>query len=154
AAEGANSRWGGYRQVDRGVVEIKDGMDETAPFGSAQQCERKQQHPPCKRFQLDENGQVSVFLRRPIIESAGEPLFCSLVFDLELTLGQVTSTKWIAEVVAQEVGKTCDRVFSPLVTLALFLGQILSDDHSCRAVVARLLAWRAARGLPKCSPDN
>src|SRR5262249_4748083 len=81
-------------------------------------------------------------------------LFCSLVFDLELTLGQVTSTKWISEVVAQEIGKTCDRVFSPLVTLALFLGQVLSDDHSCRAVVARLLAWRAARGLPKCSPDT
>ena len=81
-------------------------------------------------------------------------MFCSLVFDPELTLGQVTSTNWIAEVVAQEVGKTCDRIFSPLVTLALFLGQVLSDDHSCRAVVARLLAWRAARGLPKCSPDN
>jgi hypothetical protein len=81
-------------------------------------------------------------------------LFCSLVFDPDLTLGQVTSTKWIADVVAQEVGKTCDRLFSPLVTLALFLGQVLSDDHSCRAVVARLLAWRAARGLPKCSPDT
>ena len=81
-------------------------------------------------------------------------LFCSLVFDPELTLGQVTSTKWIAEVVAQEVGKTCDRIFSPLVTLALFLGQVLSDDHSCRAVVLRLLAWRAARGLPKCSADT
>ena len=81
-------------------------------------------------------------------------LFCSLVFDPELSLFQVNSTKWISEVVAQEVGKTCDRVFSPLVTLALFLGQVLSDDHSCRAVVARLLAWRAARGLPECSPDT
>jgi hypothetical protein len=81
-------------------------------------------------------------------------VFCSFVFDPELTLGQVTSCLWIAEVVAQEVGKTCDRIFSPLVTLALFLGQVLSDDHSCRAVVARLLAWRAARGLPKCSADN
>jgi hypothetical protein len=81
-------------------------------------------------------------------------LFCSLVFDPELSLGQVNSTKWISEVVAQEVGKTCDRVFSPLVTLALFLGQVLSDDHSCRAAVARLLAWRAACGLPECSPDT
>jgi hypothetical protein len=81
-------------------------------------------------------------------------LFSSLVFDPELTLGQVTSSKWIAEVVAQDVGKTCDRIFSPLVTLALFLGQVLSDDHSCRAVVLRLLAWRAARRLPKCSADT
>ena len=42
----------------------------------------------------------------------------------------------------------------PLVTLAVFLAQVLSDDHSCRAAVARLLAWRAARGLPACSPDT
>lgn len=81
-------------------------------------------------------------------------LFCSLVFDPELTLGQVLSIGWIAEVVAQEVGKTSDRIFSPVVTLALFLGQVLSDDHSCRGAVARLLAWRAAHGLPKCSPDS
>ena len=57
------------------VLEIKDGMDEAAPFRNAQQCERKQQHPPCKRFQLDESGQVPVFLRLPIIESAGEPTY-------------------------------------------------------------------------------
>jgi hypothetical protein len=44
-------------------------------------------------------------------------LFCSLVLDPELTLGQVISTDWIAERVAQHVGKTCDRIFSPLVTL-------------------------------------
>jgi hypothetical protein len=81
-------------------------------------------------------------------------LFCSLVLDPQLTLDQVVSTKWIAEVVAQEAGKTCDRIFSPLVTLALFLGQVFSDDHSCRGAVARLLAWRTARGLPECSPDS
>jgi Transposase DDE domain len=81
-------------------------------------------------------------------------LFCSLVLDPDLILGQVRSTKWITEVVAQEIGKTCDRIFSPLVTLAVFLGQVLSDDHSCRSAVARLLAWRAARGLPECSPDT
>src|SRR5439155_21263430 len=37
-----------------------------------------------------------------------------------------------------------DRVFSPLVTLWVFLGQVLSADHSCRA--ARLVAHRLARG--------
>src|SRR5215470_15848352 len=81
-------------------------------------------------------------------------LFRSLVLDPQLTLGQVLSTGWIAAVVAQEVGPTGDRIFTPLVTLALFLAQVLSDDHSCRAAVARLLAWRAARGLPECSPDT
>jgi Transposase DDE domain len=81
-------------------------------------------------------------------------LFCSLVLDPELTLGQVISTDWIAELVAQHVGKTCERIFSPLVTLALFLSQVLSDDQCCRKAVARLLAWRTARGLPECSPDS
>jgi hypothetical protein len=81
-------------------------------------------------------------------------LFGAIVLDPRLALGRVLSTDWIAEVVAAEVGKTADRLFSPLVTLALFLGQVLSDDHSCRGAVARLLAWRAARGLPECSPDD
>ena len=80
-------------------------------------------------------------------------LFCSLVLDPELVVGQVLSTEWIAEVVAQEAGKTCVRIFTPLATLAFFLGQVFSDDHSCRPAVARLLAWRSARGLPECSPD-
>jgi hypothetical protein len=52
------------------------------------------------------------------------------------------------------VGKTCDRIFTPLVTLCTFLGQILSDDHSCQAALDRLIAWRAARGLPACSADT
>src|SRR5262245_17001625 len=39
-----------------------------------------------------------------------------------------------------------DRIFSPLVTLWVFLGQVLSADHSCRAAVARLLAHRLAQG--------
>jgi hypothetical protein len=81
-------------------------------------------------------------------------LFRCLVLDPQLTLGHVLSTGWIAAVVAQEAGPTGDRIFTPLVTLALFLSQVLSDDHSCRAAVARLLAWRAARGLPECSPDS
>jgi len=44
-----------------------------------------------------------------------------------------------------------DRIFSPLVTLWVFLGQVLSADHSCRAAVARLLAHRLARGQGPCS---
>src|SRR5204863_4173918 len=50
------------------------------------------------------------------------------------------------------VGVWLDRVFSPLVTLWVFLGQVLSPDHSCRAAVARLIAHRLARGQRPCSP--
>jgi hypothetical protein len=47
-----------------------------------------------------------------------------------------------------------DRIFSPCVTLWVFLSQALSQDHSCRDAVARLLAFRAAQGLPECSAST
>ena len=47
-----------------------------------------------------------------------------------------------------------DRIFTPLVTLWAFLGQVLSGDHSCRAAVARLIAHRLAQGLPACSSET
>lgn len=47
-----------------------------------------------------------------------------------------------------------DRIYSPLVTLWVFLGQVLSADHSCRAAVARLIAHRLSRGQPPCSAET
>ena len=47
-----------------------------------------------------------------------------------------------------------DRVYSPLVTLWVFLGQVLSRDHSCRAAVARLIAHRVSRGERACSAET
>jgi len=46
-----------------------------------------------------------------------------------------------------------DRIFSPVTTIWGFLSQVLSDDHSCRDAVARVLAHRAASGLEPCSPN-
>ena len=37
-----------------------------------------------------------------------------------------------------------DRIYSPLVTQWIFLGQVLSADHSCRAAVARLITHRVS----------
>jgi hypothetical protein len=47
-----------------------------------------------------------------------------------------------------------DRVFGPITTLWGFLSQVLSDDHSCRDAVARVIAHRAASGQPACSPNT
>ena len=47
-----------------------------------------------------------------------------------------------------------DRIYSPLVTLWVFLGQVLSADHSCRAAVARLIAHRISRGQSPCSSET
>jgi hypothetical protein len=47
-----------------------------------------------------------------------------------------------------------DRIFTPLVTLWVFLGQVLSADQSCRAAVARLIAHRVSQGRPPCSSET
>jgi DDE family transposase len=45
-------------------------------------------------------------------------------------------------------------IYSPAVTLWVFLAQCLSADHSCREAVAQLIAWRLARGLNPCSAET
>jgi hypothetical protein len=42
-------------------------------------------------------------------------------------------------------------VYTPAITVWVFLSQCLSPDHSCRDAVARLVAWRLAKGSPPCS---
>lgn len=47
-----------------------------------------------------------------------------------------------------------DRIYTPLVTLWVFVSQVLDPDPSCRQAVSRLLAHRLQRGLPPCSTDS
>ena len=42
-------------------------------------------------------------------------------------------------------------VYTPAVTVWVFLSQCFSPDHSCREAVARLMAWRLTQGLSPCS---
>jgi hypothetical protein len=81
-------------------------------------------------------------------------LLRSFVFDPGPLTGQPLAVNHLARIVAQVVGTTRDRIFTPLVTLAAFLGQIVAEDHSCQAALDRLIAWRLARGLPACSADT
>jgi hypothetical protein len=73
--------------------------------------------------------------------------------DGELPFTDVLTEEVIARALAALSG-WLDRIFSPLVTLWVFLGQVLSADHSCRAAVARLLAHRLAQGQSPCSPET
>src|SRR5215831_15598184 len=73
--------------------------------------------------------------------------------DGELPFTNVLTEEVIAQALTA-LGDWLDRIFSPLVTLWVFLGQVLSADHSCRAAVARLLAHRLARGQRPCSPQT
>lgn len=82
------------------------------------------------------------FLRRQFLQDGGLP-FSNVLSEAVVTLALTAlGTCWI------------DRVFSPLVTLWVFLSQVLSADHSCRAAVARLLAHRASRGQCPCSAET
>jgi hypothetical protein len=80
-------------------------------------------------------------LRRQFLQDGDLP-FTDVLTEELIAHALVTVTGWL------------DRIFSPLVTLWVFLGQVLSADHSCRAAVARLIAHRVARGLKPCSPRN
>jgi hypothetical protein len=45
-------------------------------------------------------------------------------------------------------------VYTPAVTVWVFLSQCLSADHSCRDAVARLIAWRVTERLAACSAET
>lgn len=47
-----------------------------------------------------------------------------------------------------------DRLYPPLVTLSLFVQQVLGADHGCRDAVAQGLSARLAQGLSPCSPNT
>src|SRR5215218_4960143 len=81
------------------------------------------------------------FLRRQFLQDGDLPFTDVLTDDV------------IAQALAA-IGGWLDRIFSPLVTLWVFLGQVLSADHSCRAAVARLIAHRLSRGQRPCSAET
>ena len=43
------------------------------------------------------------------------------------------------------------RIYTPAITVWVFLAQILSTDHSCRDAVTQLIAWLVAAGKVTCS---
>ena len=47
-----------------------------------------------------------------------------------------------------------ERIYTPFVTLCMFLSQVLDPDHSCRAAVARLVVWLVVNHRKPCSPDT
>src|SRR5438132_7334754 len=79
------------------------------------------------------------FLRRQFLQDGDLP-FTNVLTEQVLAQALTALRGWL------------DRIFSPLVTLWVFLGQVLSADHSCRAAVARLIVHRLAQGQAPCSP--
>ena len=72
--------------------------------------------------------------------------------DGDLLFASVLSDETTKEALGTIGFKWKDRIYSPLVTLWVFLSQVISADHSCRAAVARLMVHRVSRELTACSP--
>jgi hypothetical protein len=71
--------------------------------------------------------------------------------DCGLPFSDVLPAQRVHDALRAEQVSFRERLFSPLVTLWLFLSQALSKDHSCLTAVARFLAYRARCGLAPCS---
>ncbi len=63
----------------------------------------------------------------------------------------VLSEERLETALAEEGATWREQVFTPALTLWAFLTQVLSNDGSCRAAVAGVLAWLAALGRPAAS---
>jgi hypothetical protein len=82
------------------------------------------------------------FLQRQFLQSG----------DLPFT--NVLSEKIVAQAMTAIDVIWKDRIYSPLVTLWVFLEQVLSADHSCRWAVARLIAHRLSQGQSPCAAQT
>lgn len=74
--------------------------------------------------------------------------------DGELPFTDVLSESVVAQSLTSAGVIWKERIYTPLATLWVFLSQVLSQDHSCRAAVARLIVHRLSRGQSACSTET
>ena len=67
---------------------------------------------------------------------------------------QALGDQGVAAVVDELVMPHRERVYSPLDTLRLFVGQVLSSDRACQDVVGRRLSERIAQGQSVNAPNT
>jgi hypothetical protein len=56
--------------------------------------------------------------------------------------------------VSREEARSSEPVYTPLVTLEMFIGQQIDSDRSCRQAVTRLAAWLASQKRPTCGAET
>jgi hypothetical protein len=71
-----------------------------------------------------------------------------------LPFHEILDAQMVKDALAAEGVLFSERLYTPLVTLCVFLSQVLDPDHSCRAAVARLIVWLSIRGQKPCGPDT
>jgi hypothetical protein len=71
-----------------------------------------------------------------------------------LAFAEVLPAERVVGILGEEGACWRDCVYTPLLTLWAFLSQVVNADGSCRAAVARVLAWLVACGERPCSPNT
>jgi hypothetical protein len=74
--------------------------------------------------------------------------------DGELPLSNILSEDIVSAVLKETECSWVDKIYTPLVTLWVFLSQVLSADHGCRWAVGRLIAHRLSQGQSPCSAET
>lgn len=72
----------------------------------------------------------------------------------QLVFTRLLEEKGIGKILEELQERTRQRVYTPRVTLAAFLGQAISDDGSCQQAVHRVNKHRCSLGLPPASVDT
>jgi hypothetical protein len=71
-----------------------------------------------------------------------------------LPFHEILDTDMVESAMTSEGVQFKDRIYTPFVTLCLFLSQVLDQDHSCRAAVMRLILWMALNDRKPCSTET
>ena len=69
----------------------------------------------------------------------------------QFPITQLLSAADVEQAVAAEGYTFRARIFTPAITIWIFLAQVLSPDQSCRQALMRFVAWLAAHGRKICS---
>ncbi len=67
------------------------------------------------------------------------------------TLGEALGTQELDQILIEETGCHRQRIYPPMVTLRLFIDQILSTDQACQGAVSQRLVARVVQGHTECS---
>jgi hypothetical protein len=89
-----------------------------------------------------------------LLTHQGDALRRQFLQDGGLPFADVLTAEGLHEALGEVKAAWKERIYTPLVTLWVFLGQVLNADQSCRAAVARLIAHRASQGLEPCSSET
>lgn len=127
-----------FRQVIAGKRDRQQGPTGVEKSGSTIYCQRRRSLDT--RLKSGEVSATVMFLRRQFLQEE------------DLPFREVLSEELVQEALATVCVAWNDAIYTPLVTLWIFLSQVLSADHSCRSGVALLIAHRISGGQRTRSP--